>query len=1061
MQHSFPLTTHTGRLPDTPDANFPTLRRPEYRPLSAHNLPPLPELEEWAKDVGLTVGELADTPERRRLAIGAFWNWRDIHLDSAALPISDLIEYKLTMSPDAVPHATPYRKHLSPDDAAFFRKTCEDGLMNNMYERPAPGEPFTRWDAPPVVVLKDKTNPDSERRLTFNYGNVKKFEILPSVHVQSLETVRQVLSHPARPFKGRGDFKSAYWSMAVAKESRHILSFFCPGLGQLRPTRAPQGCGGSGLILAEAVNRLFGPIPPPHAEASLFSDSFDAYQDDSFFAHGTFEDHIAFVNDRYLPRIRWSRFSVSFKKFEICTPVIHALGVRHEFDRIHVKPGRLDALVNWKQPETRHEVMQWLGAVNFCTHWIKNAEGLLRPIRDLLNVPDRNRGLKSKRDFVWGEKAALAFQEVKDTLALATPLDGLVPELPVHMYVDASDEHGGLVILQPRDPALSVQQLRPTHQFYRLIRFDSFSFTATERNYSTFKRELKVIIYALTKYNHLLNRVLTATIFTDHRPLLAFPAAVNLHQGIYSRWATILNEANVVLVYIAGEKNDIADGLSRSLFPTVSLQGPTMARDNLTRDLSKVDDALHPAPPSSPAQPPTATPGTVRLARAGTSPFASDPEYSDIFAYLTVNAIPEHTRNDPQALRRFKYSAAKFQLGSDGSLLRRISATFLAECVLSLDIPAVLSRAHDQFGHWNHHTVVEILRKENLWWPHMVEDAEEFVLTCLECFKFAPRLPPDVLQRSLPSAPFALVGLDFIDLPATPSGHRHILHLIDYFTRYSQTWATQTASSDDVIRCLTESFAHFPLPHVLYHDGGTHFTSGPTQAFLRDLGIHCVQAPVGHSQAAGMVERGNAVLQKVLRKFNNESADWARHLSGTTRALNLRVVSPHGFTPYELLFGYRPALLPPSTAASRHSQSLCFPSHPDTEDQTHLHHMLRRDEDIHNAALVMQEAYPGATNPRRVLGVGDLVWLYTDPPTAAKTAPRWRGPFLVVETVGTRSYRIAHIWSEKPVPGRFDIHHLRLFHKRPERLGGAAPLTASKTLRNPPLARLRQGTRQS
>lgn len=1030
------MTNHAGARALDADKNFPTSRRPEYRPLSAADLPDLATLDRWANEVGLTIGSLADSAERRRLAIGAFWNWKDIHQDSAALPLSDLIEYRLTMSPETVPHATPYRRHLSPDDARFFHDTCTEGLLANMYERTPPHESLSRWDAPPVIVLKAS----GDKRLTFNYQNVKRFEVLPSVHLQSLQVIRNVLSGPDRPFKGRGDFKSAYWSIPVAEESRHILSFFCPGLGQLRPTRAPQGCGGSGLVLAEAVNRLFGPIPPPNAEPTLFSDSFNAYQDDSFFAHSTFEDHLSFINDRYLPRIRWSRFSVSFKKFEAFTPVLDALGVRHSFDQILIKPGRLDALLAWKVPETRQEVMAWLGAINFCVQNIKNAEGLLRPIRDLLNVPDRNRGRRSKRDFVWTPTADAAWREVKAELAKETPLDGLDPALPVHLYVDASDEHGGLVLLQPKVktkpgvPILSQDE-------YRLIRFDSFSFTKTERNYSTFKRELRVIIFAITKYNHMLNGTITSTIFTDHRPLLGFQTAVSLHHGIYSRWATLLNETNTVLAYIPGEKNLIADGLSRSLYPTPSLNAHKTT-DTLTHALTSqwAGEERAPGPPSN-----------TRLIQISQSPYATDEEYREVFTYLALGSIPARLVDDRQALRRFKYSAARFLLHDDGRLFRRISDSEIAECVLSSEVPLILQRSHDAFGHWNHHTVVRIVKDQKLWWPHMVQDAEDFVLTCLECFKFAPQLPPDVLQRSLPSAPFVLVGLDFIDMPEADDKSKHILHLIDYFTRYSQTWHTVTAKAEDVIRCLTDSFRHFPVPHVLYHDGGKHFTSGETQKFLADLGVHCIQAPVAHSRAAGMVERGNGVLQKVLRKLANEKTDWTTSLAAATRAMNLRIVSAHGFTPYQLLFGYQPSI---RTEASSRLLSMTFPSYPADQDHDALMHMLTRDEANLRAFETMEASYPGPSRPERRFSLGDLVWVFTDPPSSAKLVTRWRGPFVITEA-SARTYRLAHIWSDKPMPGRFDVHHLKLFHQRPKRLGDTPPLIASKTLRNPPTARVR------
>lgn len=67
----FEITNSAG------DKNFPTDRRPIRRPLIVEDLPTLEFLEAWREGIGLTIGPVADTPEKRRIAIGIFYNWRD------------------------------------------------------------------------------------------------------------------------------------------------------------------------------------------------------------------------------------------------------------------------------------------------------------------------------------------------------------------------------------------------------------------------------------------------------------------------------------------------------------------------------------------------------------------------------------------------------------------------------------------------------------------------------------------------------------------------------------------------------------------------------------------------------------------------------------------------------------------------------------------------------------------------------------------------------------------------------------------------------------------------
>lgn len=100
---SFEVTNSSG------DANFPTKRRLKRRPLKLEDLPSLPELEAWRQSIGFNIGPAADTPERRRLAIGIFWIWKDVHAENDSdLCITDLIQYELQMAPNTIPHATPF-----------------------------------------------------------------------------------------------------------------------------------------------------------------------------------------------------------------------------------------------------------------------------------------------------------------------------------------------------------------------------------------------------------------------------------------------------------------------------------------------------------------------------------------------------------------------------------------------------------------------------------------------------------------------------------------------------------------------------------------------------------------------------------------------------------------------------------------------------------------------------------------------------------------------------------------------------------------------------------------
>ena len=52
-------------------------------------------------------------------------------------------------------------------------------------------------------------------------------------------------------------------------DDRHYLAFHVPGIGQVQPTRMPQGARTSSFTFNELMNIVLGPIPAPHPEPSL------------------------------------------------------------------------------------------------------------------------------------------------------------------------------------------------------------------------------------------------------------------------------------------------------------------------------------------------------------------------------------------------------------------------------------------------------------------------------------------------------------------------------------------------------------------------------------------------------------------------------------------------------------------------------------------------------------------------------------------------------------------------------------------------------------------------
>ncbi len=159
-----------------------------------------------------------------------------------------------------------------------------------------------------------------------------------------------------------------------------------------------------------------------------------------------------------------------------------------------------------------------------------------------------------------------------------------------------------------------------------------------------------------------------------------------------------------------------------------------------------------------------------------------------------------------------------------------------------------------------------------------------------------------------------LLGMDFIGplprerfpQPGDPP-YSHIFHVIDYMSRYSWAFAVTSPSGEQARQCLDIIFDQVGSPVAIYSDEGTHFNSADTQAFLRARGVLWIGAPVAAKRSTGMVEKGNDILQRVLKKSTSSYINWPNHLAAAVFETNQREIEHLGYSPHEIFFGFQPA----------------------------------------------------------------------------------------------------------------------------------------------------------
>ncbi len=94
------------------------------------------------------------------------------------------------------------------------------------------------------------------------------------------------------------------------------------------------------------------------------------------------------------------------------------------------------------------------------------------------------------------------------------------------------------------------------------VRYASRSLKPAERNYSTIERELLAIVYSIKEFRHYLGNKFILR--TDHKPLV-YLRQIKDSRGRVARWLLFLEQFNFEVVHLKGDKNVIADHLSRAV----------------------------------------------------------------------------------------------------------------------------------------------------------------------------------------------------------------------------------------------------------------------------------------------------------------------------------------------------------------------------------------------------------------------------------------------------------------------------------------------------------------
>ena len=141
-------------------------------------------------------------------------------------------------------------------------------------------------------------------------------------------------------------------------------------------------------------------------------------------------------------------------------------------------------------------------------------------------------------------------------------------------------------------------------------------------------------------------------------------------------------------------------------------------------------------------------------------------------------------------------------------------------------------------------------------------------------------------------------------LERTPRGHRYILVVCDYATRYPEAFPLRKVTATTIAQAILQLFSRVGIPQEIITDQGTAFLSKKLKQVYSLLGIKGIRTTPYHPQTDGLVERYNQTLKNMLRKYVSANGkDWDRWLPYLLFAYREVPQASTGFSPFELLYG--------------------------------------------------------------------------------------------------------------------------------------------------------------
>ncbi|GAU25046.1 hypothetical protein TSUD_155200 [Trifolium subterraneum] len=173
-------------------------------------------------------------------------------------------------------------------------------------------------------------------------------------------------------------------------------------------------------------------------------------------------------------------------------------------------------------------------------------------------------------------------------------------------------------------------------------------------------------------------------------------------------------------------------------------------------------------------------------------------------------------------------------------------------------------------------------------------------------------VPPTPLNVLASPWPFSMWEIDMIGMiePKASNGHRFILVVIDYFTKWVEAASYANVTKQVVARFIKkEIICRYGIPSKIITDNGSNLNNKTMKELCDELKIEHHNSSPYRPKMNGSVEAANKNIKKIVQKMVKTYKDWHEMLPFALHGYRTTVRTSTGATPFSLVYDME-AVLP-------------------------------------------------------------------------------------------------------------------------------------------------------